>query len=761
MQSIQLYISEIVLRLGGFTQQTQQVATELNDSNATFISSGVKQGYEITNTNEFNEVFTATIVSVDSETKLTLSNTIYGQGDQQAQYVIIGKNTDRVDMFKDESVSITQSIQNVKDIDKVFTEFTKTFTLPASKTNNKIFKHYYNFDITGGFDARTKKDATLELNYLPFKKGKIKLEGVDLQNRRPKSYRITFFGNTVTLKDLLGEDKLNSLSSLNTLNETFASSDIKTALQRDPASNDVVVPIITHTKRLYYDSGDNTHNTGNLYYQSGNKHGLAWNELKYALRVHKIILAIESRYDINFSTDFFSTSNDVYYDLFMWLHRKKGIVSSGGQLDQSTKLINGWSTASGDVSEIINSSTLLMTDANSVNNFTLSLTRATSTPYDISITRNGSEIYAESEITSTSKSINLYSYVQDGAQYSVTLTYASALSFTSIEYEITYNLTSTESYDTGSFSAPADFEFVITEQIPEIKVIDFLTGLFKMFNLTTFVEENGTIYVDTLDNFYANKKSVSTAYNISEFVDVNSSQVNASLPYREVSFSYEDTDTFLAATHNQLFNQEWAKTDYSQTDDDGNVVDGGLYSVVAPFGHPKYERLVDLDTESQTDIQWGYSVDDNQESYIGKPLLFYPVYTNPSEVISFIDIVNDDGTYGTHSSISGSVNMPSNSVSFSSGTSTANINFKLEKNEYTGDSSFTGTLFENYYSNYITDVFNTKNRITKVKAYLPLRILLNFTLADRFDINGKRYKINSIETNLATGESNIELLNEL
>ncbi len=157
MQSIQLYISEIVLRLGGFTQQTQQVSTELNDSNATFISSGVKQGYGITNTNEFNEVFTATIVSVDSETKLTLSNTIYGQGDQQAQYVIIGKKTDRVDMFKDESVSITQSIQNVKDIAKVFTEFTKTFALPASKTNNKIFKHYYNFDITGALMREQRK----------------------------------------------------------------------------------------------------------------------------------------------------------------------------------------------------------------------------------------------------------------------------------------------------------------------------------------------------------------------------------------------------------------------------------------------------------------------------------------------------------------------------------------------------------------------------------------------------------------------------
>ena len=765
MQSIQLYISEIVLRLSGFTQQTQQVATELNDSNATFISSGVVQGYEITNTNEFNEVFTATIVSVDSETKLTLSNTIYGQNDQQAQYVIIGKTTDRVDMFKDESVSITQSIQNVKDIAKVFTEFTKTFTLPASKTNNKIFKHYYNFDITGGFDARTKKDATLELNYLPFKKGKIKLEGVDLHNRRPKSYRITFFGNTVTLKDLLGEDKLNTLTSLNSLNETFSSSEIKSALQRNPASNNVVVPIITHTKRLYYDSGDNTHNTGNLYYGSGQKHGLAWNELKYALRVHEIVKAIELKYGITFSTDFFSTSNDAYYDLFMWLHRKKGIVSSGGQLDEYTKLIDGWSTATGDVSEIINSSTIRITFESAVDDFDLVLARSTSTPYDISITRNGTEIYAESGITSTNKNINLFPYVQDDAEYTATLTYTSALSFTNITWELDYTLPfdppASESYSTGSFVAPADFEFVITEQIPEIKVIDFLTGLFKMFNLTTFVEDNGTIYVDTLNDFYADKKSISTAYDISEFVDVKSSQVNVALPYREVSFSYEDTDTFLAATHNQLFNQEWGKTNYSQTDDDGNVVDGGLYNVVAPFGHPKYERLVNLHTESQTDIQWGWSVDDNQESYIGKPLLFYPVYTNPSETISFIDVVNADGTYNTHSAVSGSVNMPSNSVSFSSGTSTANINFKLEKNEYTGDSSFTGTLFQNYYSNYITDVFNTKNRITKVKAYLPLRILLNFTLADRFDINGKRYKINSIETNLATGESNIELLNEL
>ena len=105
--------------------------------------------------------------------------------------------------------------------------------------------------------------------------------------------------------------------------------------------------------------------------------------------------------------------------------------------------------------------------------------------------------------------------------------------------------------------------------------------------------------------------------------------------------------------------------------------------------------------------------------------------------------------------------MPSNSVAFASGTSTANINFKLEPNEYTGDETFTGTLFQNYYSTYIGQVFDSKNRISKIKAKLPLSILLNYSLADKFRILGTEYRINSITTNLTTGEADIELLNVL
>ena len=153
---------------------------------------------------------------------------------QKIQLYIEGQ---RVDLFEDESVVLTQSIQNVKDIQKVFTDYSKTFTIPATKSNNAIFKHYYKNSITNGFDARKRVSANLYLNFLEFKEGKIKLEGVDLKNNVPYSYKVRFTGNTVTLKDLLGEDKLGALGSLSSYNLVYDSATVKTKLEANPATN--------------------------------------------------------------------------------------------------------------------------------------------------------------------------------------------------------------------------------------------------------------------------------------------------------------------------------------------------------------------------------------------------------------------------------------------------------------------------------------------------------------------------------------------
>ena len=666
----------------------------------------------------------------------------------------------RLDLFDDESVSLTQTIKDARDVSKVFTSFTQTFNVPASKNNNKIFKHYYNFNIDGGFDARIKKSGSIELNSFPFKIGKIKLEGVKLKDNIAYSYSLTFYGNTVNLVDLLGEDKLNTLTDLDSLSELYTSAEVKSRLQLDPTTNDLITPLITHTTRLYYDSDVDQGNEvdGNLYFQQGNghNHGVLWSDLKYALRISKIVEAIETRYSLTFSSDFFTATNLPYYNLFMWLHRKSGNVGFGTQLTTFVTTVNGWNAQVGDISQMSNSSTFRSNLGDAEFQYlSLSLTRIDAAPYSLSVFRNGIEVQSFSDIITANKTIFFSTASIDNASYTVQIQHLVSITFTDIVWEI-QGLTQSgnterdtyQTSDNGNFIASSDIDFTITSQIPNMKVLDFLTGLFKMFNLIAYEDDSGVIVIKTLDSFY----STGVNYDISDYLDVTSSQVNIALPFKEIVFGYKDTKTFLAAVHNQIFSYEWAKEQYN--DNATANLDGGIYKVEAPFGHFKFERIIDLADSIQTTIQWGYCVDDNQSPYIGAPFLFYPIKQTNGKIISFRDNLTQ------HTAIDDYI-VPSNSLSLSSATSTDNINFKNENNEYEGGTAFVDTLFQKYYSNYIASIFNSKNRLTKVTAYLPPKILLKFTLADRFDINGSRYKINSIRTNLKTGKSDIELLNDL
>ncbi len=91
-----------------------------------------------------------------------------------------------------------------------------------------------------------------------------------------------------------------------------------------------------------------------------------------------------------------------------------------------------------------------------------------------------------------------------------------------------------------------------------------------------------------------------------------------------------------------------------------------------------------------------------------------------------------------------------------------NLNFGSEINSYTltdygGNNN---SLFQNYYQEYIQRVFNTKTRIFRFKAVLSLKFLLTYSLADRIYISGRAFTINKITTDLQTGRSMLELLNE-
>ena len=383
--------------------------------------------------------------------------------------------------------------------------------------------------------------------------------------------------------------------------------------------------------------------------------------------------------------------------------------------------------------------------------YSLTLTSTTSSIYKVSLQKDGVEVYNTGNVTNGTL-IEQGDFNIEQGDYTVYIESNDSITFSEIEWDITYRpyfaSDVSVNYPTGTYSYVSNFNFYISQQIPEMKTIDFLTGIFKTFNLTAYIDKiSGNIIVKTLDDFYSDGGS----YDITKYIDNSKSSVNISLPYKEINFEHEDTKTFLAAKHSQQFGKTWGKDSYVG----GEKLDGGIYSIKTPFSQLKYERLVDVSTGNNTTAQVGYFVDDNQESYFGKPLIFYPIRQSTSTTT--ISFLRDESTHVAQTVY----NIPSNSVYLTRMGGTQNINFAPEFNEYTGTSDFTDTLFEVFYKNYITSVFNPKNRITKVSAYLPMKILLNYTLADRFIIGDHQYKINSITTNFKSGKSEIELLNDL
>ena len=693
---------------------------------------------------------------------------------QKLQLYIGGE---RLDLFADETVSMTQSIQNIKDIEKVFTEFTQPFTVPASSSNNKIFKHYYNFDIANGFDARQKASSSIELNFIPFKTGFIQLTGVELRKNLPYAYKITFFGNTINLKDILGESELSSLTFPNSLNLEYNYTNIKDKMESGLQS--IITPLITHTQRLFYNSHSSAHNTaGNLYYHSTNATGgVLWSDLKYAIRLYEIIQAIETTYpSIDFSTDFFSTSNSTFYNLYMWLHRKSGAVEATQQTTTYWVQVNGWSQANTGVAVVSKSGANIVVDTTlafqSEIACALSITpEQADIKYDIRILRNGQTYFEKFN----QEDVFTLSQLFPSGTYTIQLNSTENLEFTQGNIELTFTGNDNNPINNAPFtnvltnsdvidSLSSELYFVIAQQIPEMRIIDFITGLFKMFNLTAYVDGSGTIVVRTLDSYYADRVNNSSGgnFNINKYLDITKSTIDVALPFRQINFKYKGTKTLLANQYGESNNVGWGELRYTQDGQDFDAPNKE-YNLEAPFEHMMFERLANQNASpvvfGSTTIQYGFFVDSNQQPYFGEPLIFYGVNAtaSPPTVVTPIYLKSSSSAGASQNAYI----IPSNSLALASNTSTNNLNYSLEINEFSGTSDFTNTLFEQEYKTYITDVFSTRRRITKVSAFMPLKVIYDLQMNDFITIGQQSYKINTITTDLTNGKSSLELLNNV
>jgi hypothetical protein len=69
------------------------------------------------------------------------------------------------------------------------------------------------------------------------------------------------------------------------------------------------------------------------------------------------------------------------------------------------------------------------------------------------------------------------------------------------------------------------------------------------------------------------------------------------------------------------------------------------------------------------------------------------------------------------------------------------------------------SLYNNEWSNYITDLYAKARRVYNVEAVLPIGTIITLNLQNAIIWNNTKYLINNVSLNMTTGKASFELLN--
>ena len=655
----------------------------------------------------------------------------------------------RIELFDEQAIDLSMSVQNIADISKTFTDFTKSFTVPASPINNAIFKHFYNSDVDTTLQHGVKRNAYIEIEQTPFRSGRIQIEDSSVVNGKVSSYTITFYGNLTSLKDMFGVLKLKDLD-YSDFTSPFTGDEVKDRISLDATDYDVRYPLISSNRLWSY--GDVTATDINT--TAGH---IAYNELFPAIKVIRIFDAIESMFGVNFSGIFLG--NKKFTNCFLYC-KNKDVNDSFNQSQIMNITTAGTSYPHSNITpefttnvinlQELNASGALYTEGTwyiSVKMFNVSDVTAIyyfDVYVDGLLVHTGNGIGTDNEYIvwdfDNNPSLNSDIYILIRADAAIT--FDSYIKF-QFDGTTTYYVGGGYPDSVGAYTT-AQYIYCATQTLsantdinsimPDMTIADFFSGVLKEFNLTCYALALDTFQIEPLEDWY-NKGKV---HDITTYTTTESIIIERIKLFKTISFTHADSESFLNKKYFELNSLKYGDVKTATT------FDGADFAITVPF-----ENLI-MQKFTGTDLQVGYCLtkEPDYKPYIPKPILLY-MYDKQNCSFKF-----NNGTTTT----TVSTYMP-----FGQDMKLSGVNYSL--NFGNDNSSLLLTPIENslykvYYEPYLLNLFNNKNRLTKVKCVFPLSLITKLKLNDRLIIRDKRYIINEIKSDITKGIVDLVLLND-
>jgi hypothetical protein len=664
-----------------------------------------------------------------------------------------------LDLFSDETIEVNSTIQNIQDISKTFTDFSQSFTIPTSARNNAVWEYFYENAVNSSINYQERLDGYIEIDMTFFRRGKIQMEKSQLKNGQPNSYTITFYGDVTSLKDLVGEDLLSNLD-YTTVNHDYTFTEVFNRIRTTTIDYDVSYPLITSNRIWEYLSTTPVANVPNwlvpfLGSNSNDIHtnagAINYRELFPALRVKSIFDIIGLHYGVTFNGSFLTDPK--FTQAYLWYKNKNDFefVGQSNDLDITTlayqqPIAYFDLTTAVDITNNTITTSYIQVPTGINHKITYKVTSASSTtnPYFI-------DTYLNGVLFSTTQGVGIANYVlatttnplglQDVWRFE--LRASSPITINSqIEYEFLYIVTppipqtDLVRYNCGTLNLLAKTD--LAQLAPQMKVQDFISGILKQFNLTCYGSGVNEYTIIPLEDWYATGAII----DITEFTDKTEIGIDRVKLYKKIGFAFEQSNSLMNKAYFEQGLKEYGNTEYQYP------YDGGEFTIKVPFENLLFNQFTHSGTP--TGLQVGYALDQAYAPYIPKPCLLYKYGSvNISQHIHFTDGIS---LFQTNDYMMFGQDLTDNGINYST-------NFAPETSSY-WLTPIQQSIFATYYFPYLTNLFNPKNRLTTVKTNLPVGILTNLRLNDRLIIRDKRYLINEMKTNLVTGETTFELLND-
>jgi hypothetical protein len=649
-------------------------------------------------------------------------------------------NYDKLDLFKDEFINISSSIQNIQDLSKVYSDFSQPFTVPSTPNNDKIFEYFYQNDVDNSIDHNLRRYAYIEVGKTPFRSGKIQLEGSIVKNSKAEHYTITFYGDLVSLKDTFSNKKLSDLD-YSAISNPYTGAGVKARLTDTATDYDVRYPMISSDGYWTYADASST----DLSTSTGR---LTWNELFPAIKVSKIFEAIQTDFGLTFNSNFLNS--DVFKKLFLWC---KNTDNQDNKMNGSSMVIDSYTDYANSVTGL--NEDIYQTDTNTFkflshpqNKARMEATVIINKPTAIGsfivyvdTYYNGVRISTTKIDSSISNSEIVYSTPFQNMDFQLYFKVRSEAPV-NLQYTIQVNRNNEDySVNLGYVQAFKNTDLVLSNSsnsiylnVPNITIADFFSGILKQFNLTCYATAFNTFQIEPVDDWY----SKGAIIDITKYVDVNDINIDRLPLYKNISFNYEKSESFINRQFGDFAGREWGDTSLNYD------YDGGDYSVKLPFENLQFSKY------STTPMQVAFSLTKypDYKSYIPKPVLLY--YNGAmTTAIRFYD--------GTTETTETNLALFGNDLSYNN--QIYSLNFAPETSTWY-NTPIENSLFANYYFGYLSNLFNSKNRLTKLTAYFPISLITSLKLNDRLIIKDKRYLINTINSEITNGKVQLELIND-